>query len=335
MALDSKEKIWFFKKVYQMLNAGISLRNILLGLIESNAKIKKQITNIITALDKGNNFAESVKTGFSLSRSEELMIRAAQITGDIGSALRSLVDFQAGRSRFKQEAKRTLIRPLISFTISIAVLVLVTTYVVPRLMGVLPAGSAKPLTLIALKQFGGAVPYFGIVVALIVGFILYLYFFAQPVFYRLLYATPFIGTIKRYDVINVFLSTISVLTQGGVPVSEAIGIACEESDPYMKTILDKILKNMYEGRSMRESFLQSGIFPFYVIEMVDSAEQSSDYPKYLKDANLLVEDDFMDQRSALIPMIEMAALVMVAGVIILVFFSIIMTITDMGGLAFK
>ncbi len=332
----AKEKEWLFGKICSLMSAGLPLRGILVGVSKTNPNVAPRVQAIINGLDAGCAFPDAVKRAYVLNRTEEVLLHAAHIRGDIVGALQYLVDYYTKANAFKRDVRKTLTRPTLTLALAASAFVAISTFIVPQMLAAMPIKST-PFFLVALNYAGYAMPYVGLLAFVGVVVLSLMYFFDPVSFGKIVFSVPILGTIKKFAVLSAFFGALSLVCAGGIKVTNAVQTAIEESDRYFRYRAREILANLKKGVGMKAAFAAAGedLFPFYILEMVDTAERTDQYGKYFQEAQRLVEIDFQDSRNTLLPMLEAGSLVVVAAVVLATFLSIMLPVMELGSEVFR
>lgn len=325
------EKVKLFRKIYQLSSVGLSLREILIGVGETNIINKSKTDTILDALNAGSSFTESLKTVFDLTKHEEATLHATQITGNVSDALKSIISFYVESTIFKKDLKKALIMPALSLFIAILVFVGVTTFVLPQIGKSIPTKS-MPIFMLILKNIGIIVPYIFVFVPIFILVAGYYYLFDTYVFWKYVMKIPIAGRLYSLSAYYNYFTVVTLLMQGGVSFDNAFDLAIEDTNAYIAKNMRETLDNIRSGESMRAAFQKSfsSDLPFYVFEMLDNAERSGDYGNNMNNVKDLLRDDFTDTKNSLIPMITIAAVGSVAVVVVIVALSVITPIQEVG-----
>ncbi len=123
----------FFKVLAQLCRAGLPLPDALKALEGEGAKQSYQ--PIVRLLEQGFAFSNALKKS-TLLNNELLLsfLEQAECSGDYPHAFDKIVTHLEWREALKKRLKKTLSYPLFVFTLSIALLIFLMTFVVPQLL---------------------------------------------------------------------------------------------------------------------------------------------------------------------------------------------------------
>lgn len=328
------KKLQFYEKLCSLISAGFSFRGVLQGLADSDERHPEKYRAMIAVLEQGNDIAEVIKVAFSVSSTEETLLSAAQSTGKMTSALESLVEYGQKNAQFREDIIRSLMKPAFTFLIAFIVFLGVTLFIVPKMLASMPM-KTTPFIITVLGSIGKVMPFFLVLGAAATFLAISLYFTAPYRFWQGVYSIPVIGAIKKYDTIYTLFLTVALLTGGGVNPLSALRLVANNADAYFSEIITYIIAQTEMGVPLRTSFADTMIFPFYCIEMVDTAEKANEYSRYFREASSLAEKDFHERKNTLLPLIEAAVMVAVAAIIITTIMSVLIPIQQLGDGAFN
>lgn len=327
------DKLLFFRKLHQLLGAGLRMRDILVGLQQSaGPESAARFQQVLQGLDAGLPLSEALSGIFPMSRAEESMLQAAQISGNLAGALDAIVRMANEKQAFRKELRRMLVKPVSTLLLALGVLSGVSFFVLPRIMESMPDATATPFYVQVLTWLGHGVP-FAVAAAGLVGGGLAVLRIMDPLSYgRLIYRLPLFGRLQRFREFNTLFITLALMTQHGTRLATAMEISASEASPYFGQILQEVLQRLRGGDSLRGAFAAAapGMLPFYVLELVDTAEKTGDYGRYFQEVGRMIDEDFQESRRMFLPVIEITAMAIVGLVVISVMLTLALPLQSMG-----
>lgn len=285
--LSLKERIVFTEQLAVMLNAGITLVQALRGMQEEtrNKTLSKILTEIVVAVEGGMQFSDALaKHPRYFSTIYCQMVKSAEKTGNVADILRKLTTQQQKDYDLQGKVKGALIYPAIVSTLLIAVVVLVITFILPKLSGLfadakvaLPASTRFLLWL----SYVFTHEWYVVIIFLVIAFGAFKVgvktdkgrFMWDAFKIRF----PVLGPFLRKSYMARFAQSFASLAQAGVPVLEVfktlrgvVGNSIYERE------IDRIAADVENGVKVSTAIRKSKYFPAMVGQLVSVGEQSGD-----------------------------------------------------------
>lgn len=285
--LNLKDRIIFTEQLAVMLNAGITLVQALKGLAEesSNKGLALILQSIIADVEGGVQFSSALaKQSASFSPIYREMVKSAEKTGSLSEILKKLTIQQQKEYDLKGKVRGALIYPAIISVLLVGVMILVITFILPKLSGLFTESAtslpASTLFLLSLSSFfihqwyiliGGVVgAYFGFnaITATPKG---------EAIWDQIKLKIPVLGPFSRKAILARFTQSFASLANAGVPVLEVFktleGVV--GNSVYRKAI-QAIAKDVSNGVRVSTAIRKSKEFPPMVGQLVAVGEQSGD-----------------------------------------------------------
>lgn len=284
-ALTLKERIIFSEQVSVMLLAGITLPQALRSLEEEapRAFARRLYGELAADLEEGLPFSQGLaKHPRSFSEVFCQMVGSGEKTGNLADVLDRLTEQQRKEYELRGKVRGALMYPAVVSVLLVGVIILIITFVLPRLTGIfgdleLPASTRF---LMALSSFMTTSWY--LVIAGIVGLVLAVRMIGKTAagrlaIDRLKLRVPVLGSFIRKAIVARFAQTFAFLAQAGVPVLDIFktlrGVA--GNAVYVQEI-ERLEKDVANGVPLSVSIRKSKQFPGMVGQLVKVGEQSGD-----------------------------------------------------------
>lgn len=285
--LGLKDKIVLTEQLAVMLKAGITLVQALKGLQEEtvNKRLARILEAIIVDVEGGLNFSDALeKFPKVFSNIYCQMIKSAEKTGNLAEVLNKLTVQQQKEFELSGKVKGALIYPAIISVLLVAVIIIVVTFILPKLTGIFTQSGVKlPWTtqiLMGLSDFMVTKWYLLILglIALAVGLRLMM---NNPkglyIFDSFKIRIPVLGTFLKKSYMARFAQSFASLAQAGVPVLEVfktlkgvIGNSVYEKE------IEHISSDVENGIKVSVAIRKSKYFPPMIGQLVSVGEQSGD-----------------------------------------------------------
>jgi general secretion pathway protein F len=217
------------------------------------------------------------------------MVAAGEKSGHLDTVLNRLADYTEKRQQTKSQITQAMVYPSIMMFFAFAIVVLLLTVVVPKIVGQFQnMGQDLPtITQILidvsefLQAYGFAVAIVLVVLIVIVNRVL-----QKPVmkkrYHQFILGLPFIGKLSKGLNTARFARTLSILTSSAVPLLESMRIASEVLENLqIRDAVNTAAGFVKEGSSLRASLEQTKMFPPMMMHMIASGERSGELQQML------------------------------------------------------
>lgn len=268
------------------------------------------------------------------------MVKAGEHAGFLGTVLEQLADYTEANQYTQQKLKGAMIYPLVLVLLTVAVIGILMVFVVPELVSVFSHTKQElpPLTkfVIATSDFFTQRWWVMIlvVVAIAIGFKQFLKDKGRRrLWHRFLLKVPFIsGFVTAMDTAR-FASTLSILTSSGVPLLDGLRIAgAVLSNLELRAASQTVALAVQEGGSLNKALSQAGVFPPMMVHMVASGEASGELESMLERSAKNQQRELEMTLGNLMAVIEPLMIIVMAGVVCTIVFSILLPIIQMNNL---
>lgn len=291
---------------------------------------------------------DEVKTGASLSQAfanrgdyfpklYPATIASGERTGEIVKVIKRYLFYMETVQAIKKKLTSAMIYPAILLTMSIGLIVLLMTVIVPKFAALfMGAGAQLPMiTRIVLSVswvFQKGWP-FGLAAC-----------FAAPVVIKMINAKPggklklaklrmkipvFGTNIQRYNIAQ-FSRTLGTLVSGGIPLVQALDIVADAmSNELFKVELKKARNRVLEGESLWASLEATGIVTPLAVEMVQVGEATGALSDMLEQVSNFYDQELGTAVERFMALLEPLVLVIMAVLIAFVVLSVYMPLFSM------
>jgi general secretion pathway protein F len=290
--LKSKDLILVTRQLSTMLIAATPIEEAI-GIIANEAEkptIRRVLTRVRTSVMEGKRLSTAMEQEpQSFDALFCAMVGAGEASGNLSGVLANVADQREKGEETRGKVQTALIYPAVLAFVAVAVVTIMMTFVVPRIVVQFANfGSELPLltqVVIAVSNFltsYGSI-LFGTLVVMSIAFWLGLRH--QP--FRLsvhggLLKIPVIG--KLIIAVNAarFARALGTLVDGGSPVLEGLYAARGTlSNVRMQVALDKAITQVREGSSLSQTLRHNAFFPSMLSYMIAAGERSGQLPQML------------------------------------------------------
>ena len=338
--LSSRDLTLITRQFSTLVRAGLSIEECLNALIEQNEslRVRSVLSSVRGKVVEGHSLAHALgeypNTFPELYRS---LIAAGEQSGNLDVILERLADYTENRQMLKQQISQAFIYPVIVSIFSFAIIVVLMTFVVPKVTRVFTAtGQELPLPtriMIGISQHLGN--YWGVWV---VGFVIVVFLVRQALRYekvlvawhRILLKLPFVGSLIRGVNAARMASTLGILTSSGIPLLQALRSAVDVvSNLPMRNALLITMRQVSEGGSLSRSLGKTRLFPPMVIHLIASGENSGHLDTMLMRASDMQTRELESWVKIFTSLLEPLLIVLMGLVVLFIVLSILLPIFEM------
>jgi type IV pilus assembly protein PilC len=285
----------FSRQLASFLRAGIPILDSLEMLSDdaSEKMLRQMLVEVQDALRAGSTFADAVAAHSQMFPSYYLaIVRSAELTGNLDVVLDQLANYIERDLEATRAVKSALLYPAVIAVLSVGVVLLLVTYVLPKFKVFFDSFNAElPLTtriLISLGDFFGDYGAFILIGLLVLVVATYLYARTSRGRYtrdRLLLRMPAVGPVVHYAVSERFCRILAAMLRAGVPVFDSISAAIDATNNrvYIKQLVSA-RESTLRGEGVSRPITDTGLFPKPVVRMLRVGEESGTLDQQLDSA---------------------------------------------------
>lgn len=285
----------FTEELAELLEAGMRLEAAL-RLMEGkgnkgvHSRVARKLGNLIR---EGHPFSSALRqTSTSFNELFCAVAAAGEAGGSLGTALRRQALYLGNVAEMRSQVAVALIYPGFLFFSAVGVTVLFTTFLIPRLSGMMermqggiPKGIQIVLAISAFMQ-----SYWWLVLAVLALAALIFWAWSQspagkPAWHRTKLRLPFVGNVLMTSFHTQFLETLASLTSGGLPLLKGLELASRVSaNLHVQKQLEYVIASVRDGASLSRGLEKTALFPLKLLEMVRIGEHTGDLSGTLRRA---------------------------------------------------
>jgi type IV pilus assembly protein PilC len=287
----------FCRQAAAYLDAGVDLARALGALEKQFARtaLGPVIGRLQKAVRRGDELAEAMKR--EPRAFDELflsMVRVAEARGGLPETLRRMGQHYEARQRMIRQARSALIYPAAVTVVALFVGWILTTYVLPPLVGMLAdltggrVGDlpASTRALMALSRFIQTIGWWAVPVAAVAGFFVLVRFYRTPAgkaaLDELALMVPVLGSLLQKLDTTRFARTLGALLEAGVDYGQSLDLTADvvRTSPLRRAVR-AARSQVVEGVELSRALAASRRFPHDVIAMVETGEETGKLPETL------------------------------------------------------
>ena len=321
-----QELIEFTRGISALLRSGIPLRETLVILRTENSSLglKEVIRQVIQDIEGGSRFSDAMERHSSIfSRFYIRILRFGEATGELAPAIQQMAENLEKSKEMKDKVKAALVYPVLSLIVAIVVAVILVTFSLPALIGLLEdfGGELPAITqlLLTIADFTTAyrVHLLGVVAGL--GATAWLYFRTAAgarTRDRILIKIPVVGGVLMQSNLFNFTSQFSTLLQAGIPTVESLRLSQESlSNQILRERLDQIILDVTQGNSLGSAFKEHWASPPLLSQAIITGEASGGLAVALEGLSEYYEQESHKAIARATELIQPAVIILVAGLV--------------------
>ncbi|MBB5036121.1 type II secretion system F family protein [Prosthecobacter dejongeii] len=277
----------FTEELSELLEAGMRLEAALKlmegkGTTGTHSRIARRLGNLIR---EGHPFSSALRQS-SPSFGELFcsVAAAGEAGGSLADAMRRQAQYLASLREMRSKVVVALIYPGFLLFSAVGVVILFTTFLIPRLsmmMSRMKGGVPKGIQVVMqISDFMRN--YWWLILAVIALVVLGFFVWAgskagRPVWDRVRLRFPLVGNVLITSFHNQFLETLASLTGGGLPLLKGLELASRvSSNVFIQKQLESVITSVRDGASLSRGLEKTALFPIKLLEMVRIGEHTGD-----------------------------------------------------------
>lgn len=331
------------RQLSTLVRSGLPLEEALQAVAEQTEKprIKSIVLGVRAKVMEGHTLADGL--GDFPAVFPELYratVAAGEQSGHLDTVLERLADYTESREQLRSRTLGALLYPLVLFVTCILIVLMLLTYVVPKIVTQFEhSKAALPLLTRMLIAWSDFMREWGWLVALIlvgaaVGFARWLRDpGARRRFHSLLLRLPLAGKVVRGTNTARFARTLATLTSSAVPVLEALRISGEVvTNLPMRDAVQDAATRVREGAPIGRSLAASKLFPPMMIHLISSGETSGELETMLDRAATNQEREMDAILTAVVGLLGPLMIVFMGGFVLLIVLAMLLPIFELNQL---
>ncbi|MFI4913746.1 MAG: type II secretion system inner membrane protein GspF [Steroidobacterales bacterium] len=331
------------RQLSTLVRAGLPLEEALLAVSQQSEKQRVQsiLLGVRARVMEGHTLAAGL-ADFPRVFPEiyRATVSAGEQSGHLDAVLERLADYTETREQMRQKVLGAMLYPLVLTIMCFAIVSILLTYVVPKVVEVFENNKAKlPLATRVLVAVSGFMRDYGpwLLAALALAGIAFWRALKQPAvrrrYHRMLLNLPLAGRILRGFNSARFTRTLSILTASAVPVLDALRIAGEVvTNVPMREAVTEAAQRVREGAPIGRSLSLSRLFPPMTIHLISSGESSGELQAMLERAAINQERELEGLLSALVGLLGPLLIVAMGLFVMGIVFAMLLPIFEMNTL---
>jgi type IV pilus assembly protein PilC len=327
------EFLIFNQEMIALLKAGLPVVRSFELLLERQKSpvLKRVLTDVRERVNSGASISEAfAEEGDLFPRLYWTSLKAGEKSGEIEAVLRRYLKYQKTVVALTRKVVSTLVYPVILISLSIVLIAILMTYVIPRFSEFfkdfdadLPALTVMVLGIATFLQKNILFVLGGLAAG---GFVASRWF--KTTAGRLwldavALKVPIVGGIFRRFAITQFTRSLGTLLGGGTPLVPALENASDAiGNRSVSRRVAAVVPRVREGGELWKALEETGIFTDLTIEMIKVGESSGALEEMLAAVSEFYDEEIDLLLARVISFVEPAILVIMGGVIVTILLSV-------------
>lgn len=321
-----KELVVYSRQLSVLIDAELPLIQSLNILVEQtkNKYFKKVISTV----------REDVEAGASLNQAKRKfpkvfddlycnLIGSGEQSGSLDIMLRRIADYEEKVVKLRSQIRQAMMYPSAILTFSVLVVIFLMWKVIPVFANIFKELNAKLPALTSVTMgvssfvAGNILFIFLGIIAIVVAFRFYRRTDGgRHVTDRIMLRVPLFGSLMSKVGISRMTRTLSTLLSGGVNMLECLKITSSTSGNIImeETVMD-VRRQVSEGRTLSDSFKETGRFPFLLTQMVSVGEATGTLDEMLSKLADFYDDEVNTTVASMLSIMEPLLLIFVGALV--------------------
>ncbi|MCB9366710.1 MAG: type II secretion system F family protein [Calditrichaeota bacterium] len=309
-----------------MINAGLPIDQCLQILVDQmqNKTFRRTIAEVHNQVAGGESLSEAMSKHKAVFDNLFVhMVNAGETGGALAMVFNRLAVYLEKADALRRKVKGAMIYPTVIACVAIGATIFLLMKVIPVFANMfkdLGADLPKPtqfvLTLSQIVQ-QTFLPAVGVA---IVGFFIFKRWHktanGRATVDKFMLKTPVIGSVIRKSAVARFTRTLGVLISSGVPILHGLEITAKTSgNVVIQRAVDKVRKDVSEGRNITQPLLETAVFPAMVCQLIAVGEQTGRLAEMLEKIADFYDEEVDAAVAAMTSLIEPIVIVLMGIVI--------------------
>lgn len=341
--LDTGEQALVTRQLATLIRSGLPVEQALSAVVQQTGRprIERIVVAVRARVMEGHSLAAALaEFPRAFPEMYRATVAAGEQSGHLEDVLEQLAEYLENRHDTGRSVAQSLIYPAFILVFSFAIIILLMTYVVPRMVEVFSRQDAElpwqTQTLIVISDF---VRNWLWLVALLVaaGVAAFIRGLRNPAFrfrvHQRLTTVPALGVMLRSADSARLASTLGILSRSGVPLVDALVISSQVvNNLAIREAVRKSAARVREGGSLSRAMDASGYFPPMLVQMIASGEASGELDRMLTRAADYQERELNGVVNTLVGLLGPATLLFMALLVFAIVMAMMQPILQMNEL---
>ena len=331
------------RQLATLVGSSIPLVDALTALVDQieNPKLRNIVARVRDKVTEGTKLSDAMRGNPKVFGDLYVnKINAGENSGALDVVLVRLAEFTEGQAKLKGKVIGAMIYPAIMSFVGLALMVMLLTYVVPKVTKIFADMKATlPLPTRILMGASNALSSYWYIFLIIIPVAIYgirrvLKSPAGRAWWdRKILTMPIFGKINRLVIVSRFTRTLATLLASGVPLLTALDIVRNIiTNTRLREVIEETRDNVREGQPVADTLKRSGEFPPLVTHMIAIGEKTGDLERMLERIADTYDSEVDNTLSTLTTLLEPIMILVMAGIVSFIVLSILLPIMKLNQL---
>ena len=339
------DTILLYRQLAMLLESGIDIIASLelLQVQATNRALKRVLGEIIADLRSGNQLSSALgKHPKTFSPIYCRLLGVGEQSGDLETVLEQIADYMEKEVTTSKETKNALMYPVITFVVTVVVIGVLVTFVLPSFGSLYSSlGAELPLPAQILIDITNKIQSYwtySLLGILIIAGLAFTYLKTAGGRYKwdkLVLRLPIVGRVSHLNQLARYCRSISLLFRTGLPLTEIIPLVAQgSSNRAMAEALLGVQQGMVKGEGLSQPMAKNKLFLPMMVQMVRVGEETGNLDITLLAVARSYETEAEDKTLRLIALIQPTMTLAIGLVIGLIALSLTSAMYSMYGQGF-
>jgi len=340
--IPTQDFMIFNQEIAALLKAGLPLLQALELMLERmhNQHFKSVLTDIRDRVKNGEDLSEAFAAhGEMFPRLYPASLKAGERSGELEAVIRRFIRYMKLVLDARRRVISALVYPAVLVCTSIAMIIIMAIFVVPKFMGFFSELDAElPLiTRIVLGASRFLTGNWPLILVVLAGGLLFLRSWGRTTSGRVALdhfkmKLPFLGPVLHRFALAEFCRSLSTLLSGGIPLVPAFEIAVASvGNVFVRERIAPNIQMVREGKPFHEALERSEVFTDMSIDMVKVGEATGSLDDMLTNVSDFLDEQIETRMQRLLSLVEPLMLVFMGIIIAILLIAIYLPMFSMLG----
>jgi general secretion pathway protein F len=341
--LGGRDLTLITRQLATLIGSGVRIEDALrIVAQQSPPRVASVLLNVRASILEGRSLGQALADyPAEFSDYYRASIQAGEQSGKLEVVMRHLAAFVDNRARNAQSVQLALIYPALLATVSLGIIVMLMTYVMPDIIRVFTnRGADLPWVTRGLIAVSEAMRAHGLqaILGLVIAALVWRRWLSANSnrlrFHRFLSQNRLTAKFVTRMNSAQFSGTLATLVQSRVPLVEALAAAAAVTpNLHIRQSIEIATTRVREGASLRDALDAAEVFPPMLIAMIASGEAGGDLGETLARAAEDQQRDLDAWVRTLVALVEPMILLLMGGLVMVMVLAILLPIVSMNALA--
>ena len=326
-----------------LLNAGVTLEKTLNTIaLQSQGKKSEIFLEVQKTVKQGHTLAKALSNHPKDFPEVYIgLVSVGELSGNLSLVLKKLAVFLESSNSFKQGIVSSLAYPLIVICVSMLVVILLMTYIVPQIVDVLVAQERElPLITVMLIVISEFVRDWGTIVIMIIItlFVSCTYLYSSNLRFKfyvdaILLKLPIIGNFIKLGESALFANTMQISISGGVSMIKSLDISSRViGNEKLKESLKEVISLVREGAELGRALGKVGQYSPLLVQLISTGEKSGELIGMLEVVSTQLTNQLKHKALRFTVFIEPLMILFMGGIVLLIVLAVMMPLIEMNSI---